>query len=144
MGILSDFFVAQEHDAVEYGRLVSTGEPLPADRFRRHEWKGFTPLELATLWAIIDRREWSADDHTLEWVGEETDGETWLARFPGLYVERLATLASPERSRVVTEWAATEEIAESPETMAPILDSLVELARDAIHTGRGLFLWGSL
>jgi hypothetical protein len=93
---------------------------------------------------VDDRRAWTPDDGVLELLGEEGDGETWLARFPAPLVASLAGLAGDERARVIGEWSATEEMASPPDEVAPIVGCLVELARTALETGRGLYLWGSL
>ena len=144
MGIQCDFFVADHADALQYDQLMRAGELPSASRYQRREWKSLTTLEIETLWAIIDRRPWTPDDGVLEFLGDEGDGETWLARFPAPLVASLAALAGGERVRIISEWSVTEEMASPPEEVAPIVDCLVDLARTASEKGRGLYLWGSV
>ncbi len=143
MGILADFFVAELDDALNYQQLM--GPDLPRDRFELVESGRITPLEVTTLWAITTNEQWSPEQHDLEMLGESSaEQETWLCRFPPAFVSRLAELTPAELPRVAAEWAATEEMACSPEDVLPEVDGLVRLARLAQTTGKGLYLWGSL
>jgi len=144
MEILCDFFVAYEGDAVKCGRLVSMGERLAADAVRRHEWKGFTPLELETV-GPLPRAEAGAQMAARWSSPANAPGvDTWLTRFMRRYVGRLVTLArrggrgsSPSRN-------ATQKIGESPVAVTPIVDSVIGLARDANRIRQGCVLWASL
>lgn len=53
-------------------------------------------------------------------------------------------VSTKEQERVVREWAKTEEVALPPSEVEPIVSQLIELAKYARSTNRGMYLWGSL
>jgi len=141
MGILADFFVCSAADALLYETFLQEG-PLPAERFRRVESGGITSLELEMLWAIAAGEEWEPGPFELEDLGEP--GDAWLCRFPEPFVALLAEATEEQVRALAVGWAATEEIASSPEQIAPLVRDLSALARHGRESGRGLYLWGSL
>ena len=142
MGILADFFVATPEDALLYAEL-SLEDSFPEARFPRAQWKGFTSLEVETLWAIVEGRPWNPETHSLEPAGDVGE-EQWLFRLPEPLVARLATLTPEDQGRFAGEWAETEELSCEASELEPVLASLVDLAGNARASGRGMFLWGSL
>ncbi|PXA16845.1 hypothetical protein DD876_13270, partial [Staphylococcus pseudintermedius] len=54
MSLLAEIYVSTDVEAVTYD---TTPEGFP----ERAEHKGFTPLELSTLWAIMRGMEWDGD-----------------------------------------------------------------------------------
>ncbi len=143
MGILADFFAAEPADAERYEALM-LDQAVPPE-FHAVQYKGLTSLELETLWAIAESRAWSAQEDTLEFIGDDkSDAESWLFRFPERFVDVLAAMSATDLKRAAAEWGATEEIELPAEEVAPILRDLVELAKYARATKRGLYLWGSL
>lgn len=144
MGILAEIFVAAPDDAANYAEFMLEGEP-PADRFDYEQFKGFTHLELAILWAMIDGQEWNPDEYALEIAFDpEVEFDSWLMRFPTVFVDRLAALSVSEINRLSVLWAGIEELQWPAEDAELVLTSIVRLARLAREKGRGLFLWGAL
>ena len=141
MGIHADFFVATLDDAVQYDNPPDSDETIE-DRYEIMRSQGLTSLELETLWAITDQREWSPETGTLEPIGEP--GDQWLFRFPDAVVLRLSSLTQKDLSRCAQEWAKTEELSCQAEEIEPVIAGLVDLAKKARASGRGMFLWGSL
>ena len=147
MSILCELFVANEADALRFGEEQSDGDDdeEPGSEFESLPLGGLTSLEFGTLWAIIEGRRWSRATHSLEPMREpEEMMETWLFRFPAPFVARLALLTDAEVAAVAAKWARTEEVNSGAEEIEPVVESIGELARSAIASKRGLYLWGSL
>lgn len=91
MGLLSDFFVANEGEAARYADRMSEDDQGKAIalQLRPAEYKGFTDLEVGTLWAILEGKEWDADLHALESDEGGDEGDSWLFRFPDRLVQLL-------------------------------------------------------
>jgi hypothetical protein len=134
MSVMTELFVSTEESAVTY-------ESRRATSFERVQIGGLTSLEFETLWAILEGEEWDPDKHLLT---EITSTESsWVHQFPGRYLELLENLSDSTKRPVVAAWAATEELSAPPAEVAPVIDTLVALARSAIKKGQGLFVWTS-
>lgn len=144
MGIIADIFVSTPQDADTYDDLAISGEELPGDRFERVEFKGFTPLEFGTLWAILERRDWDESQHQLEHIAHRDEGESWLERFPPALVELLAGLSDQKLEETSVVWGQTEELECDGPQLVPVLQGLRKLARSAVANHRSMYLWGSL
>jgi hypothetical protein len=144
IGIQCELFVADPVDAPHYEDGFD--DDAATDKFEVVPLGGLTQLQFEMLWAITEGRPWRATTHAFEWVGDPPDvqAETWLFRFPPAFVTRLAKLTDTEVAAITDQWARTEEIACPPEEIEPVVSSLVELARSAEGSSRGLYLWGSL
>lgn len=146
MGILADFFVATPDQALRYANWLDEpdeGEEIKA-LLRPVEYKGFTSLELGTLWAILAGVPWDVAKHMPEetYLGEE--GESWLTPFPEELTSLLAE-ASPELLvDACTAWAKTEELACDPRHLSPVVADLQALAKRAMSEKKSVYLWGSL
>jgi hypothetical protein len=140
MSILCELFVADLSDALHY----DDGES--ADRFEIVPLGGLTQLPFEILWAITEGRPWSPAIRAFEQLGESPDErtETWLFRFPPVFVARLAKLTGAEISVITAQWARTDELDCATDEIEPIVSSLIDLARSAVESNRGLYLWGSL
>jgi len=141
MSILSDLFVTDADDAQLYEKLQSQDQ-FPIDRFERAQFKGLTDLEFTTLWALVQNEEWDIDQHSLEVIG--VPGDTWLFKFPSLFVDSLSSLDQAGISRVSPLWAATEEMEWEPSEAQEVIEELVRLAKFAKSNSKGLYLWGSV
>ena len=51
MSVLSDIYISRNSEAVKY-------DTTPDSFAERAQYKGMTPLELSTLWAIMRGAEW--------------------------------------------------------------------------------------
>ena len=144
MGILCDLFLAEPADAPDYE--ASFDDEEAADKFEVVTLGGLTQLQFEILWAITEGRPWSPETHAFDWVGDppEGDAESWLFRFAPVFVTRLAGMTDAEVATAATKWAGTEGMDCTAEEIAPVVKSLVELARSGVASNRGLYLWGSL
>lgn len=142
MGILADVFVATTADALRYEEVMLDKGDMSA--FERVESKGFTSLELGTLWAIIDGVEWDVDRHMLTTVKAADEGETWLEQFPDALVASLAALTESSIPKIADAWGKTEELQCSGTELRPIIQDLRRLAQSSRRSGKRMFLWGSL
>jgi hypothetical protein len=143
VGILADVFVASQADADQYEKLLLSGESLPADRYDRIEYKGFTGLEFGMLWAIICEEPWDVHRHVLRHISHGPEGESWFEEFPDGLVGVLASMADDAAEKYALLWAATDEMKYRPEA-APVIDDLRRLARLALGQAKRMYLWGSL
>jgi len=146
VGLLADFFVATPDQALHYANQADEpddGEEIHA-LLQPVEYKGFTSLELGTLWAILADVPWNAKTHMVEdtFYGEE--GESWLNRFPDELTSLLAAASPDLLAKVCATWAATEELACDPQHISPVLADLQVLAKRAISESKSVHLWGCL
>lgn len=146
MGILADFFAATPEQATRYAHRFD--EPDKGSAIKKllapKEYQGFTGLEMGTLWALLEGEPWDIDRHMLQEILLTHEGETWLERFPDALVQRLAHATPAQLAGVLVEWAKTEELACEPSELQPVLDDLQSLARDALNSGKFVYLWGSM
>ncbi len=146
MGLLSDFFVANEGEAARYADRMSEDDQgkVIALQLRPAEYKGFTDVEVGTLWAILEGKEWDADLHELESDGGGDEGDSWLFRFPDRLVLLLAHVEHSALDAALPRWADTEELQVDVEELRPVVLDLQRLAKQAIAEQKSLYLWGSL
>jgi hypothetical protein len=144
--MLSDFFVATPAEALRYANRIDEaddGEEIER-LLQPAQYKGITGLEIGTLWAILEGREWDAEKHMPADVCLAEDGEIWLHRFPAELSQLLAHLDGAALKVTMAAWAATEELDCSPEDLKPVLEDLRSLARQAGDNGKSVYLWGCL
>ncbi|MGX9699302.1 hypothetical protein ACWYXK_20220 [Janthinobacterium lividum] len=146
MGLIADFFIAGPAEAIRYANRIEDsdeGEEIEL-LLKPVQFKGITDLEIGTLWAILERREWDIDKHMPEdiYVGE--DGESWLHRFPDELTSLLASSNVDALESASEQWAKTEEIDCNAADLRPLLKDLQSLARQAATTGQSIYLWGCL
>jgi hypothetical protein len=146
MGILSDFFVANPEEAMRYANRLD--EPDEGDEIEElldpAQHKHFTDLEITTLWAILEDKEWDAATHTLEHVEIGEDSEAWLNRFPEELTMLLTRVADGSLGPVLAKWADTEELACDAAELHPVMEDLRRLANDAVARKKSVYLWGCL
>lgn len=141
--LLTDLFVAAPEDAPTYETLSDAGD-LPAERFERLQFTGFSGLEFETLWALARDERWDPDQHALTTVEEAEDGTTWLFRFPPAFVALLAELDALSQARLRVAWSRAVEGRVTPDEAGAVLRGAAELASKARERGRGLYLWGTM
>ena len=137
MAILTDIFVSSPADAQRYEALEPKRSGGP---FELVQFKGLTSLEFGTLWAIINDEEFDFDKHALESLAPEEN--TWLFRFPPVFVQKLAALTPAAVKEVAAAWADTEELQWDPSEAEEVIVELVRLAKLASSPSKGLYLWG--
>lgn len=146
MGLIADFFIAGPVEAIRYANRIEDpdeGEEIEL-LLNPLQFNGITDLEIGTLWAILERREWDIEKHMPEdiYVGE--DGESWLHRFPDELTILLANSSADGLESASEQWAKTEEIDCNAADLRPLLNDLQSLARQAATTGQSIYLWGCL
>jgi hypothetical protein len=139
MGVLADFFTCAAADVVGYADSI--GKPA-ASKYQRVELKGFTSIELETLWAILEERKLDRARHVLKDVKAEP--EEWIYEFPEAYVTLLAGLKGEGIAKAGAAWAATEDLDWEPAEGEWVLTELVRIAGAARAKKQGLYFWGSL
>jgi hypothetical protein len=135
MGLQTEVFIASRGDAARY-------DGLNGDSFERIQLAGLTNLEFETLWAIFDDDEWDAKRHVLKQIA--STNASWTFQFPAAYLAKLQSLDANRIHEAAAAWAATDEIAASPDDVLPVIESLVTLAQSASAQNRDLFLWTAL
>jgi len=146
MGLVSDFFVASEEEAMRYAERMSEDDQGKAttSHVRPAEHNGLTDLEVGTLWAILEGKEWDADLHELENDESGEEGDSWLFRFPDRLVQLLANVEHSALEAALRQWADTEELQVDAEELRPVVMDLQRLAKQAIGDQKSVYLWGSL
>jgi hypothetical protein len=135
MGVSSHFYIADAASAAD----SSFAAPPAADEQVRHA--GITPLELSTLWSLIDRTEWNVRLIRLfPMVGAIELGEHVVHEIPAQMVERLACLTLDELARIAQSWSTTVEMAGRTDDVRLLMVELVWLAGRAHATKRRLYL----
>ncbi|MET3379229.1 MULTISPECIES: hypothetical protein [Variovorax] len=146
MGILSDFFVASPEEALRYANRIE--EPDEGDEIEELlepvQYKRFTDIEITTLWAIMEGKEWDVDRHMLEYVELGEDNDAWLNRFPDELTTLLTQVDSASLAPVLERWANTEELACEPTELHPVMEDLRRLAAEALARNKSVYLWGCL
>lgn len=138
MGLLSDIYISHDAEASRY-------DTAPQSFAEQAQYKGITPLELSTLWAIIRGVEWDITmlNHFACLLAVD-GGERLVHSFPAPMVAALSRLTPEQIRDVSVKWAATEELACPTSDIQPITEEMTHLARLATASGRGLYLWNCL
>ncbi len=133
MGVIADFIIATESEASEYSRSQSG---IPSSDLL--EAKGITCVELSTLMALLDGKEWQDDLLDLfPPVGGESSG---LTRVGDQLLGRLTDF-DYDLDQVSADWAATEEMQWEAEEARSVIDGLAQLAVRAKSVGKPVYLW---
>jgi hypothetical protein len=147
VSIIADIFVADPEAAGDYAASQLRGRPTHIKKYQPAEYRGLTPLEFGSLWALIAGEEWSAKKHMLTEVSYGESNESWLFSFPEPFVRLLAGLGDNEVDQHSVEWAKTEELqlsGSTPADVRPIIVDLRRMAKAALTSGKPMYLWGSL
>jgi hypothetical protein len=147
MSIIADIFVATPEAAADYAASQLRGRPAHIKKYQPAEYRGLTPLEFGSLWALIAGEEWNAKKHMLAEVSYGDGNESWLFRFPEPLVRLLAGLNDRQVDQYSVEWAKTEELqlsGSTPADVRPIISDLRRMAKSALASGQPMYLWGSL
>jgi hypothetical protein len=140
MGLLSDFFIASDHEATEYH-----GDEIPSEA-DRYQFKRITPLEAAAFLAAIrgvDDRIPLLDEFVLL---TPEDAEEWTVTIPEDMTAGLAALQPQGIAELARELAhrTEEELGWTAEEFEPVVSALADLARRAQASGRRMYLWNCL
>lgn len=145
MGIIADIFVTSPEAAADYAASQLRGRAAHIKRYQPAEYKGLTPLEFSSLWALIASEEWNSKKHMLAEVSYGDGNESWLFSFPDSFVRLLANLSDKQVDQYAVEWARTEELSGSTSAdVRPIIVDLRRMAKSALASGQPMYLWGSL
>jgi hypothetical protein len=144
MGLEADFFVATPEGVAEFLKVADESYPTEGGRFPGAEYKGFTPLELGFLWAILCDEKWNVKKHFPREVWCSADNERYLFVFPDDFTKLIATLTDQDDVRVTDRWAQHEEIQGDADDLKPVLRDLRRLAALARNSGQNVYQWGSL
>jgi hypothetical protein len=136
MGVLSDLYVSTPELAEAYD-----DEQTRPDN-ERAELSGLTEIEFSTLWAIIEGEEWE-ERHmdAFESILQKSDGERLIFRLPDAFVAKAATLSQGDAASAAEAWAETDELECDAEELLPAIQELTRLSKEAIRSGRSLYLW---
>jgi hypothetical protein len=139
MGILSDIYVASPDEAKLYDTDQKRFAAVAAQS------KGFTELELSTLWAILDNCEW--DENLLDEfhnILTIADGERLITRLPDALLDRLTAANDQQLTAAAEQWAATDELQCDPADARQFMNDMIRLWRLARSINKSLHLWNSV
>jgi hypothetical protein len=135
MGMSSHFFLA--------GRAASSA-PSDVSQSPREDganYLGITPLELSTLWAIIEGSEWDVKMMRLfPIVTAVSVGDQIVHEIPSPIAERLAAMSQDDIARIAQMWTTTVEMSLRGDETGQIVGELARLSARALATRRGFFL----
>ena len=139
MGLLADIYLAKDDaEALTYDSAPDT---FP-DRL---QFKGFTELQLSTLWAALRGVKWDVKSLRQFINVFHTDGgERLICRLPAAMLSELAKLTPEQVSATAEKWAATAEMRCKPADSHSIVESLIVSARKAKETNQSVYLWNSV
>jgi hypothetical protein len=137
MGVLSDLVVAPRSDA----------ESICADslsgKWPREDVKGLDEVKLGTLYALLTR---SKADLDMQLLAGGDEGP-WVTEIGAPLVAALVKVTAATRKSVAAQWLKTEELVLDQwdlERAESVIDTLVELAKQAHAEKVALLLWMSL
>ena len=136
MTLLSDFFVATDDAAESY-------DSLQPDGLDRISSRGISPIELEAFAELIDSRLplERAEACAAPFASVE-GGEQTISKLSPWFVRQLAELPAESAKSLGREWVVESEL--SKWKGKSLVEILGDLSRDAIRSGRGVFLWNSL
>jgi hypothetical protein len=142
MAVLSEVFAAKHKGALARAEALDAGDAAPDDA-RHLELSDVSSIELEALGEIAARvLRFGTGDVELEEV--DLDHES-LFELPPFLCEVLVELGKAEDPEaladVAAEWAASEEMASTPDVTQPIVTDLVELVTAASRDGLNVYLW---
>ncbi|GLW64349.1 hypothetical protein Arub01_25930 [Actinomadura rubrobrunea] len=157
MGVLVDYFRATDSETVVRALERTDGHsPVGGEHsiFDGVETKNVDPpIALGTLIAAIRRVPWHGDlvHETPVWpTSPGPDGPQFDDDWPGPWVlhldvgvrDTLAGVRDADIPRLAAEWAQAEELDQAnPEDLRPLIEELVQLARNARDAGEQLYCW---
>lgn len=141
MGLLAEFFVATEVEAMQY-----SGDPGCPDSHKAL-YKRFTEVELETLYDITLGKSVSDDDetsHEFKVVKVVDDGEQVTTELLPDLIARLANASDETLESWAGTWGATTEIQSDADAVLPVLQDLRRLAIMAQSESKSVYLWNCL
>lgn len=139
-------FVASSTDAARYDQIVNSGawedeeEDPSLPILERAEHKGFTGIELSTLWALIEGDESSAK-HNLIMGPMNEESEAIVEQVPLAFVEHLARMTDAQITAHSGAWAGVEGVRHEPEHLSEVLTDLRRLAGSALSARKNIYIW---
>jgi hypothetical protein len=140
MGVLSDFFIADEASTPTY----DPGPTFPEED--RCQFKAITPLEAAGLLSVLrgngDRIELLCEFPLLT----PQDAEEWVVSVPRDMPSLLHAMNDDKLVEVARKCAEVteEELGWSANDFESVLRDLRQLSQRAAATGKRMYLWNSL
>jgi hypothetical protein len=140
MGLLSDFFLAEESPVPNY----DGGAGFDAED--KCQFKGLTPLQGAQFLAVLRGQEYSVDMVSEFKLVTPEDADDWTMSVPDDMVATLARIGPDQIPGLAAEFsrATAEELGWSPDDFVPIIADLSALACRAIKTNKKMYLWNGL
>lgn len=140
MGILSDFFIADESTVPNY----EGGEGF--DTADRCQLKGLSPLQGGQFLAVLRGQEYTVELLSEFALVTPEEAEDWTMSVPRDLIATLAAIQDDQIADIAAQFAAAtnEELGWSTEDFVPIVADLSALARRAIETNRVMYLWNCL
>ena len=141
MSILVDFFAANEAELAQI-----TPEVMPWDVLNTVQFNGVTDVELAGLAELLLEIEFEDALDEIEALTPNEEGP-WLFKFSDRLTQALAALEEGQQRREAKRWAKAmpEEFEDwEPEAVQELLETLVDVSKAALNTGRSVYYWTSL
>jgi hypothetical protein len=141
MSILVDFFAANEAELEQIAPDV-----MPWDVLNTVQFNGITDVQLAGLAELLLDIEFEEGLDEIEALTPSEEGP-WLFRFSDGLTEALAALEDGKQRQTAKRWAkAMPEDFEGWEAteVLELMETLVDVSKAALNTGRKVYYWTSL
>ncbi len=140
MGILSDFFIADDSTVPNYagGENFDAADKCPL--------RELTPLQGAQFLTVLRGCEYDVRLIKEFRLITPEDADDWTMLLPPDMTAKLAALTGDQIPQTAAAFAVatSEELGWSTEEFMPIVTDLAALARRAIATGKPMYLWNCL
>jgi hypothetical protein len=136
MSVLTDLYLAEPKHAKDY----DVGQKCP--EVDRAQYKGITTLELSTLWAIIQKKEWDVammDEFPQIMIVD--GGQRLIFEIPHSAMECFALLPDSGIGGAADAWSKTDELGCEADDIRPVIEEIVRLSKSGRETKRSLYLW---
>jgi hypothetical protein len=137
MGLLSDFFIADETPAPDY----QAGEAF--DAADKCQFNDLSPLQAAQFLAVLRGRKYLVEMIREFKLVTAEDADDWTMTVPQDMVGALAALETPGIPNMASKFAEAthEELGWSPDEFVPIVLALSVLAQRAVAANKRMYLW---
>jgi hypothetical protein len=132
MSIASYFFTASKEDAKRNDGLEGGPQGSRAEFYR------VTDVSLTPLFTAISGKPCPS----FKPAAMSDDHQQITFAFPTQFVKQLATLDESKEKEVITKWRASGEAPyDNDKDLRKLLKALVGIAKAALESGQGMFLW---
>jgi hypothetical protein len=123
-------------------------EANPSAKWETTSWNDISEVNLSTLWAILEKREYlDSDLKKFKILTKDKSSGPWVIVVPRELSKLIATSSEAQSQNVVESWSKTEEFKFMPwnvESVGKLYGDLKRLSIQSEKKNKQLVLWMSL